>query len=67
MKKSAAAANLCNWVINIVKYNKIYKQVKPLMESAEAAEKLAAEKAAELQVVLDKVKLIVEKVEALKA
>lgn len=47
-KKSSAAANLCNWIINIVKYNSIYKKVKPLMESAEAAEKLANEKLAEL-------------------
>jgi hypothetical protein len=50
-KKSSAAANLCNWVINAVIYNGIYKKVKPLMESAEAAEKLATEKLAELAVV----------------
>lgn len=42
--KSVAAAFLCKWVINIVIYNGIYKKVKPLMESAEAAEKLANEK-----------------------
>lgn len=66
-KKSSAAANLCNWVINIVKYNSIYKKVKPLMESAEAAEKLATEKQAELAIVLEKVRVIVEKVDALKA
>lgn len=67
IKKSSAAANLCNWVINIVKYNSIYKKVKPLMESAEAAEKLANEKQAELAVVLEKVRVIVEKVDGLKA
>lgn len=66
-KKSSAAANLCNWVINIVKYNSIFKKVKPLMESAEAAEKLATEKQAELAIVLEKVRVIVEKVDALKA
>lgn len=66
-KKSSAAANLCNWVINIVKYNTIYKKVKPLMESSEAAEKLATEKQAELAIVLEKVRVIVEKVDALKA
>lgn len=32
MKKSQAAAYLCGWVINIVKYNTIFKKVKPLME-----------------------------------
>jgi dynein heavy chain len=30
-KKSAAAANLCNWVINIIQYNTSYTKVKPLM------------------------------------
>merc|ERR1719191_1742687 len=29
--KSSAAANLTNWVINIVGYNRIYKKVAPLM------------------------------------
>lgn len=65
-KKSSAAANLCKWVINIVIYNSIYKKVKPLMESSEAAEKLANEKGAELAIVLEKVRVIVEKVDALK-
>lgn len=40
--------------------------VKPLMESAEAADKLANEKLAELAVVTEKVRVIVEKVDALK-
>ena len=31
--KSGAAANLCNWVVNIIGYNEIYKRVKPLMDS----------------------------------
>jgi dynein heavy chain len=66
-KKSIAAANLCNWVINIVTYNSIYKKVKPLMESSEAAEKLASDKNAELQEVLAKVKVIVDKVDELKS
>lgn len=64
--KSVAAAFLCKWVINIVIYNGIYKKVKPLMESAEAAEKLANEKLAELAIVMEKVRVIVEKVDALK-
>lgn len=65
-KKSSAAGNLCNWVINIVKYNSIYKKVAPLMESAAAAEKLANEKMAELAEVQAKVKVIVDKVNELK-
>jgi len=35
--KSVAAANLCNWVINIVAFNQIYKKVKPLMDALEQA------------------------------
>jgi len=35
--KSAAAANLCTWVVNIYTYNRIYVRVKPLMDSLEAA------------------------------
>ena len=37
------------------------------MESADAAEKLASDKQAELAIVLEKVRVIVEKVDALKA
>merc|ERR1719460_3149669 len=45
--KSSAAANLTNWVINIVGYNKIYKKVAPLMEEVRVATetKEAAEEA----------------------
>ena len=46
-KKSAAAANLCNWVINIIQFNGIYKKVKPLMESL--AEAKATKDAADEQ------------------
>ena len=35
--KSAAAANLCTWVVNIYSYNRIYVKVKPLMDSLNAA------------------------------
>lgn len=65
-KKSFAASYLCNWVINIVKYNTIYKKVKPLMDSAEEAERTASEKGEELRVVQEKVRVVVEKVEALR-
>ena len=67
IKKSVAAASICKWVINVIIYNGIYKKVKPLMESAEAAEKLANEKLAELAIVLEKVRVIKEKVAALRA
>ena len=64
--KSIAAAYLCSWIVNIVKFNSIYKKVKPLKDSADAAEALANEKLAELAIVLEKVRLINEKVDALK-
>eukprot|EP00117_Sycon_ciliatum_P017640 scpid14219/ scgid16560/ Dynein beta chain, ciliary len=40
-KKSVAASFLCSWIVNIVKYNTIYKKVKPLMDAAAAADELA--------------------------
>lgn len=64
--KSLAAAYLCKWINNIVIYNRIYKRVKPLMDTAEEAERLANEKKAELAIVLEKVRVINEKVDALK-
>jgi ABC-type dipeptide/oligopeptide/nickel transport system ATPase component len=47
---SSAAANLCNWVVNVVKYNGIYTNIEPKMEAQAKAneeylganEKLAA-------------------------
>lgn len=44
-KKSVAATNLLLWVVNVISYHKIYKKVKPLMDSLEVArqEKQAAE------------------------
>ena len=43
--KSMAAANLCTWVVNIFRFNRIYVKVKPLMDSLEEAraQKAAAE------------------------
>ena len=64
--KSLAAAYLCKWICNVVIYNAIFKKVKPLMDTAEAAEALANEKKAELAIVLERVRLINEKVDALK-
>ena len=64
--KSLAAAYLCKWINNIVIYNKIYKRVKPLMDTAEDAEKLANDKRAELAIVLERVRQINEKVDVLK-
>ena len=65
-KKSSAAANLANWVINVVKYNDIYVVVEPLKKSAEASKAEAEQKAEELKVVQDNVAQIIAKVDALK-
>mmetsp|Transcript_9661 Transcript_9661/g.9356 ORF Transcript_9661/g.9356 Transcript_9661/m.9356 type:complete len:345 (+) Transcript_9661:397-1431(+) len=64
--KSLAAAYLCKWINNIVTYNTIYKQVKPLMDAAAEAEAMAKEKEVELGVVKEKVRVINERVDGLK-
>lgn len=51
LKKSSAAANLANWVINIIKYHDIYVVVEPLKLEAQASQKEAEEKMEELRVV----------------
>ena len=66
MKKSEAAANLCGFVVNIVKYNKIYRVVAPLMEGAKVAEEQANTALAELAEVQAYVAEIVAKVNGLK-
>jgi dynein heavy chain len=62
VSKAAAAANLCDWVNNIVEYNRIYKIVTPLKQSAAEADATAKTKKAELEVVLDNLRVINEKV-----
>lgn len=54
--KSLAAAFLCKWANNIVIYNRIYKRVKPLKDTADEAERIANEKRAELAIVLERVR-----------
>eukprot|EP00752_Nemacystus_decipiens_P011484 g10196.t1 len=56
--KSAAAANLCNWVINIINFNQIYKKVKPLMDALEAAQEAKAVAIADLAKVEDALAVI---------
>lgn len=61
-----AAAYLCAYVVNIVRYNTIYKKVKPLKDSADEAEAFAHQKLGELQVVKDRVAAINAEVQKLK-
>lgn len=65
--KAEAAANLCDWVNNIVEYNRIYKIVTPLKQAAAEADATAKTKKGELEVVLEKVRVINERVDELKA
>ena len=57
---SEAAANLCSWVVNIVQYNMVYKNVAPKI----AAQKKAAE---EFDVAQAKLKVVEERVAAMQA
>lgn len=62
---SEAASFLCGWICNIVRYNTIYKKVKPLQDAAEAADRIATAKKEELAVVMEKVRVVTEKVDGL--
>merc|ERR1719498_2237874 len=53
--KSSAAANMANWVINIVAYNTIYKKVAPLIERVRVATETKETAEAALAVVLARV------------
>jgi len=65
-KKSSAAGSLCKWSLAVCSYNKVYKFVKPLEDSAKEAEFIATTKLAELEVVRAKVAEIIAKVNELK-
>lgn len=65
--KSIAASYLCAWVVNIAKFNTIYKKVKPLQDAAAAAQATADAKQAELAIAEAKKKEAEDKVDALKA
>ncbi len=47
--KSAAAANLCTWVVNIYSFNRIYVKMKPLMDSLQTARESKASAIASLE------------------
>ena len=64
--KSNAAANLCNWVINIVKFNGIYKRCKPLMDSLNEATKSKAKAEEDLGAVTAILDVIQGKLDQLK-
>ncbi|CAK0903564.1 unnamed protein product [Prorocentrum cordatum] len=53
--KSIAAANLANWIVNSVKYHKIYVKVAPLMAKVEEATQTKSEAEASLAIVKQQV------------
>ena len=53
--KSVAAANLTNWLINIVRFHRIYVKVAPLMASVEEATNTKNQALADLAIVKKKV------------
>ena len=61
IKKSYAAANLANWVINIIRYNDIFVEILPLKKEAEEWKALADQKAEELREVQKQMAEIVAK------
>merc|ERR1719191_1912039 len=65
--KSSAAANMANWVINIVAYNTIYKKVAPLMEKVRVATETKNEAEAKLEIVMAGLREVQEKVAQLNA
>lgn len=67
LKKNYAAAKLCSWVVNILTYNRIFKEVKPLVEERDRATEEVAMKMKDLAIVKEKVRVLNEKVAALRA
>jgi len=65
--KSSAAANLANWVINIIAFNGIYKRVKPLMDSLDVATKSKRKAEEDLSIVTDRLAVIQTKLNGLQA
>lgn len=64
---SSAAANLCEWAVNIVGFNTIYRKVKPLMDSAAEAEQQVKDAEVKLKIVQDNVAEINAQVAELQA
>ena len=64
-KKSSAAANLANWVINTVQYHNIYVNVKPLMDKLDAAQKQKDAAMADLAAVEEQMNEIMLKLDGL--
>jgi len=64
--KNYAASCLCLWSISIVTYNRIFKEVKPIVERRDRATEELEQKKKDLAIVKERVRLLNEKVDALR-
>lgn len=64
-ESSSAAGNLADWAHNIIEFNEAFNIVKPLEEEKNKAEEIVRVKNKELEIVKEKVRLLVEKVATL--
>jgi len=64
---SEAAYNMADWAYNIIDFNEAFRTVAPLDAMKQAAEEEVEEKSKELEVVIEKVRLINEKLAELQA
>jgi dynein heavy chain len=63
--KNFAASKLCAWSTNIVTFNRIFKEVKPIVERKDKASEEVEQKKRDLAIVKERVRVLNEKVEAL--
>jgi dynein heavy chain, axonemal len=63
--KNFAASKLCAWSTNIVTYNRIFKEVKPIVERKDKATEDLEQKKKDLAVVKERVRILNEKVDGL--
>ena len=66
LKQNYAASKLCAWATNIVVFNRIFKETKPLVDSQNKATETLELKKKELAIVKERVRLLNEKVNTLK-
>lgn len=64
--QNEAAKYLCSWLVNIIEFNRIFKEVKPLKEMCDSATQELEIKQTQLAVIKEKVRLLNEKVNILK-
>ena len=64
--KNYAASCLCLWSISIVTYNRIFKEVKPIVEKRDKATEELEQKKKDLAIVKERVRVWNEKVDGLK-